>query len=695
MVGASPRELKLGGGPITSLREIGFSGKIFAVNPKRDEVLGLPCFPSVAALPATPEAAVISVPSHLVPDVVRSCGQIGIGAVVVGSAGFAEAGPSGKALQRDLVGAAHEHGIALCGPNNIGILNVLDHSALWTVPVVGLTAPGPVAVISHSGSVAMALAAGLTRLGLAHVVSAGNEAVLGVGDYVAWLAHDERVRVIAMFLETIRNPAALAEACDLAHKSGKVLLAVKVGRTEVARRVVAAHSAGIAGDDRIVDAYLSKLGVIRLTDLDELVSACELFVRQPSLPKVPGCGVITMSGGEAALAGDMAADLGLSLPALAAKTRSRLRAHFPPFLSPGNPLDAYGLGYTQERFRRILDALVDDPGIGTVVIATDAPLEGTADSHLARQMAVALAERAPATSTCLAFLNNAAGGGRDTTTDETLAAAGIPYLLGLREGLSALAMWSTRSSSQASVGQTVRRTRFHPSLAGILSEDEEKRFRSLSNLGLPMVETVRVSSPDEAADVARRFGFPVVMKGTAPQILHKTELKLISLHLGSEEDVRQEFSALSRQLDHHHAGPKASIVIQPQSTGDFELIVGVRNDTSFGSVVVVGLGGIYTEVFQDTAVAIGPVDAPEARALLRQTRIGALLEGRRSHGPYDIDAIGEAIALFSRVGAVVADTIAAIEINPLIVGHGLGAVSAVDLVVEPRSANNIEESTSG
>jgi acyl-CoA synthetase (NDP forming) len=497
-----------------------------------------------------------------------------------------------------------------------------------------------------------------------------------------------------MFLETIRDPAALAEACQRAHHNGKILLAVKVGRTEVARRAVAAHSAGVAGEDKIVDAHLSKVGVTRLDDLDELVNACELFLRHPISPKVRGCVVVTMSGGEAALVGDVAADVGLSLPALANKTRSRLRDHLPSFLTPANPLDAYGLGYTQERFCAILDAFLEDPDIGTAVVATDAPAGGTVDAGLARQMAAAMAERASGTSTRLAFLNNTSGGGRDTMTDETLAAVGIPYLLGLREGLAALANWQVRPSPRSSAGHDGWRTRFQHSIAGVLSEDEEERFRSLSDLGLPMAETRRVSNVKQAVDVARTFGFPVVMKGTAPQIVHKTELKLIRLGLRDEEGVRQAFSELKAQLDQLDCGPSASIVVQRESKGDLELIVGVRNDTAFGPGVVVGLGGMYTEVLQDSAVAIGPVDSAEAKALLRRTRIGALLEGRRSQGPYDIDAIGDSIALFSRLGAAVADTVAAMEINPLIVGPGLGAVSAVDLVVEHHTSKR-EEAPSG
>jgi acetate---CoA ligase (ADP-forming) len=692
VVGASTRETADGFGPITALRAVEFSGEIFAVNPKREEVLGLRCFPSVEALPLVPDAAVVSVPNRLVPEVVSQCGALGIGAVAVGSAGFAEGGDEGRALQRELVAAASAHGVAVCGPNNVGVLNVLDRTALWTAPAEGLLSPGAVAVISHSGSVAMSLGNELARLGLAHIISAGNEAVLGVGDYVNWLAEDDRVAVIALFLEAIRDPAVLGAACRKAQRAGKRLVCLKIGRSETARRAIAAHSAGIAGDHAIVDAYFGALGVQLVSDLDELINCSELMLRYPLGPERPGAVVLTMSGGEGGVVADIASEVGLPLPALRTTTIDRLRDHFPAFLTPSNPLDAYGLGYTQERFVGIARALDDDPDLPTITIATDAPANGFADAPLARQMASAIGELAAHSSTQFVVLNNTSGGGRDPQTDQVLRAAGIPFLLGMREGLAALSAWSRETAPPPITLPTEERSRLAALGPELVSSGEVQRFALLRQLGLPMVQTFRVDSVESALEAAGRLGMPVVMKGTGPRLAHKTELGLVHLNLADEAAVRHAYEQIVEALDRaDDIAAGAEVAMQPSASGDLELIVGIRNDTEFGSVVVVGLGGIYTEAFNDSAVALGPIDDRSARSLLERTHIGSLLRGRRDDKAFDIDAIAGAIALLSRLGAATKESVGAIEINPLLVGVGPDPVTAVDLLIEPQIVTTREE----
>jgi acyl-CoA synthetase (NDP forming) len=692
VVGASARETADGFGPITALRAVGFAGEIFAVNPKRDEVLGLRCFPSVESLPLVPDAAVVSVPNRLVPDVVSECGEFGIGAVAVGSAGFAEGGDEGKALQRDLISAASKHGVALCGPNNVGVLNILDRAALWMAPADGLLSPGPVAVISHSGSVAMSLGNELARLGLAQVISAGNEAVLGVGDYVSWLATEDRIEVVVLFLETVRDPGSLAVATSKAHAAGKQIVALKIGRSEAARRAIAAHSAGIAGNRAIVDAYFAAIDVRSVSDLDELINCCELLLRYPQGPERSGAVVVTMSGGEGALVADVASDVDLPLPVLKGQTRDRLREYFPPFLTPSNPLDAYGLGYTQERFVGIANALADDPEVNTNTIATDAPANGNADALIARQMAAAIGELARTTSTRFVVLNNTSGGGRDPQTEEVLRRAGIPFLLGMREGLAALSVWGRETERPPIALPTQERSRLGALGLELVSSGDVQRFALLRQLGLPMVETLRIDSVASALEAASRLGMPVVMKGSGPRLAHKTELGLVHLNLGDEAAVRHAYEQIVEALDRaEDVGAGAEVVMQPSASGNLELIVGIRNDTEFGSVVVVGLGGIYTEAFSDSAVAIGPIDEVAARSLLERTQIGSLLRGRRDDKAYDIDAIAGAIALVSRLGAATKESLGAIEINPLLIGVGSDPITAVDLLIEPQIESTREE----
>jgi acetate---CoA ligase (ADP-forming) len=600
----------------------------------------------------------------------------------VGSAGFAEGGAEGRRLQRSLVSAAHAYGVALCGPNNVGVLNVRDRTALWTAPIGGLLSAGPVALVSHSGSVAMALGHDLARLGISHIVSAGNEAVLDVADYVCWLADDDRIAVIVLFLETIRRPEMFAASCEKALSNGKEIVALKVGRSELARRAVAAHSAGIAGDQLIVAAYLADLGVKTVGDLDELVNCCEVIVRYQAQPHASGCAVITMSGGEAALAADIASDVGVSLPGLDTETVQRLRDHVPPFMTPANPLDSYGLGFGQARFRELVRAVAHQQGVGVVAVATDAPAGGGVDAPLARQMAAILGELAVETKTRFAMLNNTSGSGRDLDTDRVLSAAGIPFLLGIREGLAALASWA----SDLKIHRTPLTPREQSQLAelgrALIATGEAERFELLRDFGLPMVETIRALTSNDASKAARRLGFPVVMKGVGPHIAHKTERGLVHRNLPDDMSVRNAHTQITKLLANDSSCAGSEVVVQRSASGDVELIVGVRNDTPFGSIVVVGLGGIYTEVFSDSSVALGPINADTAKRMLDHTRVGSILLASRHQKPYDLMAVAETVALLSRLGAAARDTIASIEINPLLVGTGSRALAAVDLLID-------------
>jgi acetate---CoA ligase (ADP-forming) len=680
VVGASPRGESSDGGPLGNLKAIGFDGPIYAVNPKYDEVLGYPCYPSIADLPEAVDAMFLAVGGRLVPDMLEQAGRRGIRAAVAFASGFAEGGAQGRALQRRIAAVCDEYGIAFCGPNNIGLLNLLDRTSLWVSSVAKFDCSGPVSIISHSGSVAMALSDEASRTGIAYLVTCGNEAVLTAADYLSYMADDPRVTVVAMFLEAVRDPVGFARAAEKARDAGIHVIAVKVGRSQGGRRAVAAHTAALAGDDAIYDAYFERLGVMRVADLDAMVAAWELLAHQPAPPPRPGVAVITLSGGEAALVADTAERLGLALPAYEAKTVKRLATVFPPGFKPSNPLDAYGLAFTEERFGHILDALKDDRRIGVIVVATDAPAGGGADDAYGGIMAALCAARAGKTDVRFVVLNNTSTGGRSATVAANLEPAGIPFLAGMAESLGALVHW-TRST-----GQRVRAPRRQPAglrrlAAALPALPEAERFARLTDVGLPMVETVAVEGVREAVAVAREFGFPVVLKGASDLLPHKTEFNLLRLGVTTAAAVRTAYSELNAILA-RHAGDDGAVIVQRAAAPGIELILGVRNDSDLGPAVVVGLGGVHTEVFSDSSIRMAPVSRREARAMLHETRAGRLLRGTRGKGPYDIDAVVAAIVAMSRLAAAGAETLAAIEINPLIV-HEIGAV-AVDVLVEAK-----------
>ncbi|HLX28038.1 MAG TPA: acetate--CoA ligase family protein [Casimicrobiaceae bacterium] len=674
VVGASTREDAIGFRVIRNLQRIGFDGAIFPINPRYREVAGLACLPNVGALPIDVDSAFIALPAAQGPETLEAVGRRGIETAFVNASGYADGGDEGRALQQRLRSVALAHGIALCGPNNMGLVNVHDRVAIWTQLRMGEMRPGPIAVISQSGSMALALAQDERKLGLAYVVTAGNEAVLSVADYVDFAAGDDRVRTIVLFLESIRGPAAFASAARRAHDLGKRIIAIKSGASVRARALVAAHTDSLAGDDDVYDAFFREHGVIRVRDLDEATEMAVLVTSYPNPPRTRGFVAVTLSGGEAALIADIASDFNLALPSLDASTIERLRPAFPPFAHPDNPLDAWGLGFDAQRFGQMLDALGHDPSIGAIGIAIDAPAAGGADTAYALAM-VPHATRVVARGKQVIFFNNATGRGPNEDVRVALRAAGIPYLSGMRTSLWAIAKWL--ELREPKVERVPATTRSLP----VAGSDWD---RLLAQAGVPMVQTHVVSSALHAIEIADAAGYPVVLKARAESLPHKTEHRLVFVDLDSRDAVRAAYDELDRRLQRlANADAQAEIILQPMLRDGVELIVGIRNDSAFGTIVVVGPGGVLVELVDSAAVRLGPIDDEEAHAMLGETKAAALLAGFRGHPAYDVDAAAAAIVALSRFACAMSRSIESIEINPLVVlEHG---AFGVDVLVR-RSA---------
>jgi acyl-CoA synthetase (NDP forming) len=363
----------------------------------------------------------------------------------------------------------------------------------------------------------------------------------------------------------------------------------------------------------------------------------------------------------------------------------------PPFASPRNPLDAWGLSWDPARFADLIAALHDDPAIGTIVPAIDAPASGGGDSDFARDMAMLFAKLAPHTPKRFILFNNAAAGGTDAELLRMSAEAGIPCLVGMSPALAAIAHWTNYRGPQADdhaddkhdASARLRR------LSETDLESERSRFQFLRDVGIPMVECQVVASASAATEHADRLGYPVVLKGSAPGVAHKTDLGLVRLNLANPKAVESAFADIQSTLRRAGHGTH-EITIQPQVTGGVELLVGVRNDPDFGPITVVGLGGTNVELLRQVSIRLGPVDAETARGMFAETLAGKLLAGVRGQAPSDEPAAAAAVAAISRFGASLNGQLAAIEINPLIVlVAGRGAVG-VDALLEGLSQKSKE-----
>ena len=679
IVGASPREGVAAMRVRRNLRALEFSGPIHLVNPRYDEIGGQRCYPSLTALPATPDAVFVAIAAEHTVAAIEEAGRCGIRAAIVNASGFADSGADGEALQQRLREAAEHAGMAVCGPNNMGFINAHDHVCMWTAGRLPRINPGPAAVISQSGSVAIAISQDPRGLGLAYLITAGNEAVCTAADYLDAVVRDDRVRVVMLFLETIRNPPRFAEAAAEAARRGKRIIALKVGRTEGGRAAVAAHTGALSGEDAVYDAFFRRNGIVRADDIDEMVETAMLLSKYPVPPAKRQAIVVTVSGGEAALVDDLGADLGLEFARLGPATLAAMKPAFPAFSRPRNPVDAWGLGWDAERFKQIFHALLGEPEAGVIALAVDAPGGDGADGHVAVDMAAVAIAAAPTHDKKVLFINNTAPGGVNEAVRKAVDPHGIPYLLGMRPGLAAMARWLKLSPVPPVV--EVPRIAVPP----LHDLGETERMALVAQGGLPFIESVVAQDADDAVRTARRLGFPVVLKGVSAQLPHKTELGLVRLGIADEAGVRSAYGSLEAALHRHATGDaQAAVIVQPMVDG-VQLLIGARNDLQFGSIIVVGLGGTLVEVMGETSLRIGPVDAAMAAEMLGETKAAVLLAGTRGKRPFDREAAIRAIVALSRFACATTGQLAAIEINPLIVREaGQGAVG-VDLVLEPAA----------
>lgn len=694
VLGASPRSNAMGTYVARNLREAGYAGEIYPIHPSATDVEGLRCYPNLASLPAVPDCVVVALSADKVIGALREAAARGVKSAVVFASGFAELGEEGAALQRQFAELHAETGLLVCGPNCLGLIDVHSRTVLYSAPPPDPLPKGGVAVVSHSGSACIALG-GTGRLGLSHMVSVGNGAVLDVHDYLAYFATDDKVRVAAVFMETVRNPSAFAHAAGLMRGAGKPVVLLRVGRSQKGAAATAAHTGSLAGSD---DAYLDffrGLGVVVTGDMDELIETCVLFEHAKTSPSGDGVAVLNVSGGEIALTCDLGEAAGLRFAKLEASTLQRLRDALPSFATPSNPLDVTGSAVSDTGlYRSCIDILANDPDVAILAVSQDCP-PGIGHHAAAnyRKIAVATAEASEVIVKPVLFYSNVGGGLHDSVV-EPLRQAGIAALQGARPSLQAVGHWlgwhrwkqeAVHRPSLAAV-QPVWRDRFASGEA--LSESEAKQF--LADHGIAVTREAVCKSPTDAVRAAQEIGYPVVMKVDSPDIAHKTESGGVELNVSDSAEVLAAFERIRDNVQRRFPAARITgIAVQEMVQGGVEMIAGTSHRAPFGPALVVGAGGVWVELVRDSALALAPVSPVRARELLRATRASALLDGYRGSKAADTDAFEALMVRLSEIASVYADLITAIEINPVAVleaGHG---VRVLDALIELRPSSLI------
>jgi len=694
VVGASER-FGPGSLVIENLSTLGYQGKIIPINPRYKTIQGLTCYPSLLAVPEEEKIDSIAILlgyQQIIP-VLEQAAQRGIRGAWAFASGFAETGEEGVQIQEALRKLCLERNILFCGPNCVGYANLHGRVGMYSAQISPTLKKGRVSAIAQSGSVILALANSNRGVGFNLLISSGNEAVLDAADYLAYLLEDENTGVIITFLESIRRPDTFIQVCERAAELCKPIIMVKVGRSEMAQGAALTHTGALTGSDRVHDALFKKLGVIRVEDLDQLLETAEVFVRcQNRLPQGNGVGLITVSGGEIGLIGDLTERLSFSFPSLSVESQKELKKRLPPFTPISNPLDAWGSGDLAETYPACLEILGKEEGMDLIAISQDSP-PGMAEKQVKQYTAVAKAAVRAASSGKPIIAFSHISGGLDPTIKRILDQGNIPFLQGTRESLLAIHhlveyahFLRRRNTHDKSWGQSPRDLKVimqnRKGERRILPDGQAKEI--LRAYGIQVTKEILTKTVDQALETARQLGYPVVLKGQSPQIPHKTEAGLVRLNVRDEGELRISFDGIMRNARTHH--PKAmmeGILIQEMIPAEaVEVIVGISRDVSFGPVIVFGLGGIWVELLKDTTLRLPPLNREDARSMISGIKGKSLLEGFRGREPADIDSLVQVLIQVGRMAVDLKEVIISLDLNPLMVLSGGKGVRAVDVVME-------------
>ena len=669
--GASEKAGSVAGRVFRNLREAGFGGRVFPINPKHEQVFGEACFPDLEAVGHPVEMAVIATPAETVPEIVRSAGENGAAVAVVMSAGFGEAGGGGRRLQREALEYAHYYGVRLLGPNCLGVMR--PRTGVNATFTNSSAEPGNLALVSQSGALCTAILdwARPHHVGFSAMVSLGDAADVDFGDLLDFLALDPETSSILLYVEGIRNARRFMSGLRIAARM-KPVIVVKAGRHAEGSRAAMSHTGALVGGDDVFEAALGRAGAVRADTIDQLFAAAQILAERP---KVAGdrLGIITNAGGPGVLATDRAVDVGVQVPELAEDTVSRLNRTLPDHWSRANPLDILG-DAPPERYGEALEACLADPGLDGV-LAMLTPQAMTDPEGAAQAVIDARGEGGKPVLACWMGQEQVA-----PAWDRFLQAK-VPYFRSPETAVEAFSYLARHRRNQQLLMQVPgpRAHRSEPDVEGarliiegalaehrkVLSEMEAKAV--LTAFGVPVLSSVEVDSANQALVMAESLGFPVAMKINSPDIPHKSDVGGVRLNIGSAQAVRHAYNELMDSVREQRPDARLQGVTLERmytSSQGRELLVGVLRDAVFGPVVSFGAGGTAVEILRDRAVALPPLNQFLARRLIEETRIHRMLQAYRNLPPADLAAV-ERVLL--RVSELVCELphVTELDINPL------------------------------
>jgi acetyltransferase len=690
IIGASDVEGSVGYAIVKNLTQMGFTGKVFFVNIRKTEILGVKTYPTVDQIPELVDLAIVATPAKTVPNIMEECGKAQVKGVIIVSAGFKETGSAGKTLEEKILESAKKFGIRVIGPNCIGLIrprNNLNATFLNKMPK-----QGNVAFLSQSGALGSAILdwALHENIGFSNFVSVGSMIDVDFGDLIDYFGSDPKTKSILMYVEGITEARKFMSAARHFART-KPIIVVKSGKFSESAKAAASHTGSLSGEDSIYDAAFKRAGIVRVNEIADLFNAAEVLGTQP-LPKGPRLAIITNAGGPGVMATDSLIAQGGKLAKISQKTLDSLNAVLPPFWSHGNPVDVLG-DARFERYKAAVEACLNDENIdGILIVFTQQAVSESVE--IAKNIVALVRAKSYQNKT---ILTSFMGYGAVQEANSILNANNIPtystpeqairtymYMYNYQANIDLLYETPEELPVDASppkrpIMAILRNAAFDD--REVLTEDEAKKILKYYNF--PVVKTSAANNVDEAVAFAQEMGFPVVLKILSPQIIHKSDAGGVILNVNSPHEVREAFEVLIQRATAYN--PNAQIIgvtVQPMiKKKGHEIIIGGKTDPVFGPVILFGMGGVGVELFKDYSIGLPPLNTTLIHRMLDETKVYRLLKGWRNAPAVDLKKLDEIVLMFSQF-LVDFPQIKEIDINPLLINEKEATILDARIVVD-------------
>lgn len=654
---------------------------VYFIHPKRDSAFGVPCYKSISDVPENVDLMVICTSQKTVIPLLQEGAKKGVGGAVVFASGYGEVGTAeGKQNEAELIAAAKELDIAVMGPNCAGFVNYIDNVQAFAFISAKRDRKGSVGVVSQSGQLCLSMMDD-PGMRFSYNISAGNGKIVQMEDYMDFLVDDEDTKVVSIYIEGVKNADKFAAVLKKAAEKRKPVVILKAGRSAKGGAIAASHTGSLSGSDASFDAVLKKFGAIRVDDLEELIAMSLMLSTMKRMPEKATFASMNLSGGETGICADVGSLNGIEYPDFTEETLKKLKEQLPSYASPNNPLDmTASLSYDADLYAGALRTVMDDPNIGMVLIGYTLLLE-IADPcihYMYKGIEKVVQEKG---GNCkpiamIPFAENT----RNPEYQEKLFQIGVPVLPPpvyafklLRHLADFIAYEPETKTLELAVG--------HPKSEETQALSEHESKQELKVYGVPVPDEVIVTSKEEAAQFAKNHPGPLVMKVESADILHKSDVGGVKLNVCGPEAAEKAYeeimeSVTAKRPDAHING----ILTVPMLDAGVEIIIGVNNDPQFGPMIMVGMGGVFVEVFKDVALYPAPLKEEEALEMLKSLKSFKLLNGYRGTEKCDIKALCQTIVAISNYAQANKDVLKELDINPLFVypeGKGVGVADAL------------------